>query len=163
MPVNRGIALSLQSQYDALAVPEFAPPPGRSSPSRALNESTVEVYTPIYPGSQFWIVFCCLEPVEPEVRHHFFKLMVDGTCLLSWGCGKARSGRIGFGIFGGAGQDLNGQSLVEKRAFVFPPETGTGSFEIQVFRAKARRREEPRLEQYEEVADGRGIKVNIVS
>ena len=163
MPVHRGIALSLQSQYDALSVPEYAPPPGRSPPSRALDDSTVEVYTPIYPGSQFWIVFGCLEPVEPEVRHHFFKLMVGGTCLLSWGCGKARSGRIGFGIFDGAGQDINGQPLVEKRAFVFPPETDCGSFEIQVFRSKARRREEPRLEQYEEVADGRGLRVCIVS
>ncbi|KAM3418905.1 hypothetical protein BST61_g4864 [Cercospora zeina] len=175
MPEQRGISVSLQSQYDALSLPEFPGPvsPNRESespvPSKSRHESdqtnVVEAYTPIYPGSQFWILFRCSQPPE-DTRYYYFKLFLDAKCVLSWGCGEnnAWSGRVGFGIFESSGDDLAGQPLIEKRAFVFPhmEETGEGgSFEIRVYRATARKRQDRPIKMWKQNAASEGMKMNI--
>ncbi|KAF2214589.1 hypothetical protein CERZMDRAFT_82557 [Cercospora zeae-maydis SCOH1-5] len=175
MPEQRGITISLQSQYDALSLPELLAPvsPDRESesvvPPKSRHESdqtnVVEAYTPIYPGSQFWILFRCNQPVD-ETRYYYFKLFLDGKCVLSWGCGEnnAWSGRVGFGIFESSGDDLTGQPLVEKRAFVFPhtDDTGQGgSFEIRVYRAAARKRQDRPIRMWKQNTASEGMKMKV--
>ncbi|KAI5370212.1 hypothetical protein Slin15195_G010900 [Septoria linicola] len=179
MPSYRGIEVSLQSQHDALSLPEFtlednprhAPQYGSGSFAYTPFEApeipaVIEAYAPVYLGSQFWIMFRCAPPVEPEVRYYYFKWAVNGKCILSWGCGQSDkfSGRIGFGIFAGTGTDCEGQPMIEKRAFTFPTldeNTAGSSFEIRVYRAKGRRREDREIERWQEGAEGDGVKVNI--
>lgn len=177
MPEQRGISISLQSQYDALSLPEFpAPVPAASASGGLLSHKTnhepdqpdiAEAYTPIYPGSQFWIVFCCREPAA-ETRYYYFKLFLGGKCVLSWGCGEKNgwSGRVGFGIFESSGDDLAGYPLLEKRAFVFPNMRETnegGSFEIRVYRATARKRQDRPIKAWKQGVASEGVKMNIVS
>ncbi|CAK1355613.1 unnamed protein product [Cercospora beticola] len=175
MPERHGISISLQSQYDALSLPEFpAPVPAASAsdglfPPKTNHEhnqtSAVEAYTPIYPGSQFWIVFRCSQPAE-ETRYYYFKLFLGGKCVLSWGCGEKNgwSGRVGFGIFESSGDDLAGYPLLEKRAFVFPNMRETnegGSFEIRVYRAIGRKRQDRPIKAWKQGAAPEGVKMNI--
>lgn len=93
MPEQRGISISLQSQYDALSLPEFpapvpaATPSGRLSPQERGYETNqsciVEAYTPIYPGSQFWIVFRSSQPAE-DIRYYYFELFLGGRQVRSF-------------------------------------------------------------------------------
>ena len=177
MPEQRGISISLQSQYDALSLPEFpAPVPAASASDGFLPHKTshkpdqpgiVEAYTPIYPGSHVWIVFCCREPAA-ETRYYYLKLFLGGKCVLSWGCGKKNgwSGRVGFGIFKSSGADLAGYPLLEKRAFVFPNMRETnegGSFEIRVYRAIGRKRQNRPIKPWKQGAASEGVNMNIIS
>ncbi|RMZ00078.1 hypothetical protein D0860_08117 [Hortaea werneckii] len=193
MPTYRGITIALQSQYDALTIPEAALPSampvpeddlvdfasGEVSTDRFLIEEfcadskvigttyyldptsrTAEVSIPIYASSQFWIVYACPRPLPGirqeedgrEVRYYFFKLLVRGQCLVSWGCGEQQGwqGKTMFGLFT-SGSDFERRRVVEKMGFFFPPyfsEADDGSecadttaFEVRVFRSWARRRE----------------------
>lgn len=177
MPEQRGISISLQSQYDALSLPEFpapvpaATPSGRLSPQERGHETNqsciVEAYTPIYPGSQFWIVFRSSQPAE-DIRYYYFELFLGGKCVLSWGCGKKNgwSGRVGFGIFESLGDDLAGYPLLEKRAFVFSnmrEANEGGSFEIRVYRAIGRERQDRPIKAWKQGAASEGVRMNIVS
>lgn len=178
MPEQRGISISLQSQYDALSLPEFPAPVPTATPSNELSPqnlpnhepnqtSIVEAYTPIYPGSQFWIVFRCSQPAE-EIRYYYFKLFLGGRCVLSWGCGKKNGwhGRVGFGIFESSGNDLAGYPLLEKRAFVFSnmrEANEGGSFEIRVYRAIGRKRQDRPIKVWKQGAASEGVRMNIVS
>ncbi|GIZ40347.1 hypothetical protein CKM354_000369000 [Cercospora kikuchii] len=176
MPEQRGISISLQSQYDALSLPEFPAPVPTATPSNELSPqnlpnhepnqtSIVEAYTPIYPGSQFWIVFRCSQPAE-EIRYYYFKLFLGGRCVLSWGCGKKNGwhGRVGFGIFESSGNDLAGYPLLEKRAFVFSnmrEANEGGSFEIRVYRAIGRKRQDRPIKVWKQGAASEGVRMNI--
>ncbi|PPJ54199.1 hypothetical protein CBER1_01126 [Cercospora berteroae] len=173
MPEQRGISICLQSQYDALSLPEFPAPVPTASRNPSLlphkpnyesdQTGIVEAYTPIYPGSQFWIVFRCSQPAE-EIRYYYFKLFLGGKCVLSWGCGEKNgwNGRVGFGIFESSGDDLAGYPLLEKRAFVFPRETNEGgSFDIRVYRAIGRKRQDRPIKAWKQGAASEGVKMNI--
>ena len=180
MPTYRGISITLQSQYDALTIPEFPPPliqltpsPGRSgaqhssanphklshvSSDEPASTGTAEVYVPIYAGSQFWISYTCPTPC-PVVKYYFFKLFYQDQCLVSWGAGAdvKWSGKVMYGIFDG-GTDFEGRQVLEKRAFSFAkPDKGVdqeADFEIRVFRSKNRKREPLKSEKYEGLEAG---------
>ena len=178
MPTFRGISITLQSQYDALTIPEFPPPstpftpspkrpdgtPGSINSFKTTNAPTnaptgealhgiAEVYVPIYSGSQFWINYTCPAPC-PAVKFYYFKLFYQDQCLLSWGSGSEDkwSGKVMFGIFD-VGTDFEGRQVLEKRAFSFSKaERGgdeAGDLEIRVFRAKERKRQRLRYEKFE--------------
>lgn len=169
MPTYRGISISLQSQYDALTIPEFPPPPastpatppkrryrdGRSTSSFSspTPPRIAVVYVPIYSGSQFWINYAC-PAIDENTKFFYFKLFVKGRCLLSWGVGKEEhlSGRVTFAIFDG-GTDFRGKRVLEKRSFFFQNagagQGKGGNFEIRVFRSKARKGEPARFEKFE--------------
>ncbi|KAI7264237.1 hypothetical protein KC345_g8890 [Hortaea werneckii] len=192
MPTYRGITLALQSQYDALTIPEAALPSampvpqddlfdlanGGGSEDRFLVEEfctdsqvigttyyldptsrTAVVSIPIYASSQFWIVYACPRPLpevsqedDVQVRYYFFKLLVRGQCIVSWGCGEQQGwqGKTMFGLFT-SGSDFERRRVVEKMGFFFPSYfseaydgsecADTAAFEVQVFRSWARRRE----------------------
>ncbi|KAI6825010.1 hypothetical protein KC340_g13962 [Hortaea werneckii] len=192
MPTYRGITLALQSQYDALTIPEASLPSampvpeddlvdfaiGEGREDRFLVEDcctdsgvsgtvyyldpalrTVDVSIPIYASSQFWIVYACPEPffgIRPEnnvqVRYYFFKILVRGQCIVSWGCGEEQGwqGKTMFGLVS-SGSSFERRRVVEKMGFFFPPyfseaydgpeRADTVAFEVQVFRSWARRRE----------------------
>ncbi|KXT17916.1 hypothetical protein AC579_5905 [Pseudocercospora musae] len=167
MPSYRGIHVSLQSQYDALVLPEYSPPATISSQERseetakAATDSNhvAEVYVPMYAGSQFWILYNCprpevASPQEDTVKFYYFKLVINGKVVLSWSCGGENnfSGRTNFGLYG---REVEGYgTVVEKRGFFFPAGKDVDrkgmiadSFEVRVYRAKGRRRVEPIYEQ----------------
>ncbi|KAI7545707.1 hypothetical protein KC331_g6056 [Hortaea werneckii] len=192
MPTYRGITLALQSQYDALTIPEASLPSAMPVPEDGLVDfaigggredrflvedsctdsgvsgtvyyldpalRTADVSIPIYACSQFWIVYACPTPfsaIRPEndvqVRYFFFKLLVRGQCIVSWGCGEEQGwqGKTMFGLVS-SGSDFERRRVVEKMGFFFPPYSpeaydgsdcaDTVAFEVQVFRSWARRRE----------------------
>ncbi|KAI7200800.1 hypothetical protein KC343_g10340 [Hortaea werneckii] len=195
MPTYRSITLALQSQYDALTIPEAALPSAMPVPqddlvdfagggvptdrflveesctdSRVIGTTyyldptsrTAEVSIPIYASSQFWIVYACPRPLPGtrqeeeedgmQVRYYFFKLLVRGQCIVSWGCGEQQGwqGKTMFGLFT-SGSDFERRRVVEKMGFFFPSyfseaddgseSADTAAFEVQVFRSWARRRE----------------------
>ncbi|RMY56363.1 hypothetical protein D0863_13001 [Hortaea werneckii] len=197
MPTHRGITLALQSQYDALTIPEASLPSAMPVPEDGLVDfaigegredrflvedsctdsgvsgtvyyldpalRTAHVSIPIYASSQFWIVYACPEPsfgIRPEnnvkVRYFFFKLLVRGQCIVSWGCGEQQGwqGKTMFGLVN-SGSDFERRRGVEKMGFFFPPYSSeaydgsecadTVAFEVQVFRSWARRRERTEMD-----------------
>ncbi|SMY23645.1 unnamed protein product [Zymoseptoria tritici ST99CH_1A5] len=178
MPKYRGFSIFLKSQYDALTIPEFVAPPSifetpprrlqpptdgsssappKDSPSTPKPPRISTVYVPIYPGSQFWIHYACPVP-DGHVSFYYFKLFVRGQCLLSWGVGEENDfqGRLAFGVYDG-GQDFQGRQVLEKRAFFFPTtDVGarrSGSFELRVYRSRARKREPPKYEKFKMSGD----------
>lgn len=103
MPTYRSLTISLISQFDILTIPEYAPPsippdpftdssniPTLVDPSTAI----VSIYIPTYPCSQFWLSYSIAPPWPPGLLY-YFKLFVNGTCLVSWGCGE-EDGYKGF-------------------------------------------------------------------
>ena len=96
MPTYRTLTLSLVSQFDILTIPEYAPPSIPPDPftdvstvPTLVNPSTftVSVYIPTYPGSQFWLSYS-IAPPWPHGMVYYFKLFVNGECLVNWGCGE---------------------------------------------------------------------------
>jgi len=176
MPTHAGITISLQSQYDALTLPEHDVHITTVSPSlSALANHTpkhnehpdktfanhhhspaatpiVTASVPAYPHSQFWLSYACAPPPldvdgeEEAFAFYFFKLFVNGACILSWGIGARDQwkGKTVFGLFDG-GRDFEGAKVVERRGLFFGAEAARGGFEVWVHRAKARRREGMKL------------------
>ncbi|KAH9833942.1 hypothetical protein Tdes44962_MAKER08698 [Teratosphaeria destructans] len=194
MPTLHGITVTLQSQYDALAIPEFAskdallndasPTPTRQyyvsdgeAEARAsaldsilpTDEHSIDAFIPTYPSSQFWICYQCpgfqSDPIQ-DVRYYYFKLIVGDKCFLSWGSGAEDSwcGKTMFGLFDG-GTDFEGRQMVERRGLFFAHDiylAGDETFEIRVFRAKARRREKTSHEAFDENLNGSGLSIHNV-
>ena len=82
--------------------------------------------------------------------------------MLSWGVSEEEDwqGKVVCG-FWDAGTDFEGKRVVEKRGLFFPQdEEAGGGFEIRVFRAKARRREEVKHEMFQE--DGSALKLTAI-
>ncbi len=171
MPTFREITITVQSQYDAETIPED-PLSSRASVSETGSSNnlrqeetvhpanlprTTEVSIPTYPSSQFWIRYSCRPPAGrlssgDEVRYYYFKLIIAGKCVVSWGIGEEEgwSGKTVYAPFT-AGTDFEGKKVVEKRGLFFPNAPagiGGGGFEIRVYRAKARRREGTRYESF---------------
>lgn len=175
MPTHRSVTITLQSQYDAHTIPETLSPSSRNL--LPIANRTITANIPIYPASQFWIAYQCplpppAKPGGDETRFYYFKLYVldsslegqgaNGRCVLSWGVSEEQDwlGKVVCG-FWDAGTDFEGKKVVEKRGLFFPKDDeGRGGFEIRVFRAKARRREEVKHEAFLE--DGRALKLTAI-
>jgi hypothetical protein len=165
MPTHRSINIALHSQFDIEIVPEYYPPPHLTSPTVAPlvedNTSTCNVFVPVLPGSQFWIVYSISPPV-PEGHFFLFKLYVDGEKLFSWAVGKEEEwrGKCMFGLFE---SERMGGKRMEKRALCFSAldkkddkdgeVENKGDFvEIRVHRASGRKRIEREMKVFEETA-----------
>ena len=168
MVTYQNISITLRSQYDALSLPEFAPPPGSlpvtpplrvggDSPSKSLGDEEtapqISVFVPIYPSSMFWIDYV-VEPQKPIPAYFFFKLFINGAFFVSWGVGKEDNyrGKTMHGLF----RKTKGAEL-EKRSLFFSGRTtdtpsltnleevstdvqGEGAeMELRVYRASGRR------------------------
>ncbi|ROW06148.1 hypothetical protein VMCG_04680 [Cytospora schulzeri] len=126
-------------------------------------KSTVSVYIPSVPGAQFWINYVVeKEPTPP--CHLFFKLYMNGRHITSWGIDPRikNEGRVEKALYEPSARwdhEDNGtvmkQNGIEARYFHFlcgqqekcVAEDG-GLIEVQVFRAKGRKRRAAKLDQY---------------
>lgn len=164
MPTYRSITLTLTSQYDLLVIPEYPPPrvpadPFCSSPELIdTTRSIVSTYIPTYPSSQFWLAYSVAPPHPPNALY-YFKLSINGTDIVSWGCGVEDEfkGKTIFAL-SRIGEDAMGRQLWERRGLVFgrksDPVHGTASerafsnamgdvLEVRVFRSRGRKRVRP--------------------
>ncbi len=163
MPTYRTITISLVSQFDIMTIPEYAPPNVPNDPFSDAPvlvdtiKSLVSVYIPTYPSSQFWIYYSIAPPYPPKAVF-YFKLFLNGSCVVSWGCGERDDykGRTMFAMSDSI-QSWMGQPNIERRAmcFVSPEEAAntvhaSNSFEdfmeLKVYRSKGRKRIQPILE-----------------
>ena len=127
-----------------------------------VDEGTITVYIPTYPSSQFWLCYSISPPIPPK-QLFYFKLYLNGACVLSWGCGEedGYAGKTMFGLFD-SGETFFGQPAIEKRLLCFSNENGKlpdlsfnnlqDVMEIEVFRSKGRQRIPPELLYYKNVA-----------
>ena len=169
MPTYRSITVTLISQFDVLTLPEFAPPTHSTdpfSPTPTLidtRQSLVSVYVPTYPNSQFWIAYSVAAPHPPNATF-YFKLFVNGTAVLSWGCAKddGFKGKTMFGIFETKLPD--GSKALERRLLGFRPDDPKATkmhkgslsdvMEIRVFRARGRTRINPLVSTFQDTPLG---------
>ena len=106
MPTYRSITISITSQFDICQLPEYAPPASTDDPFSTLPAllnpelSLVTVYLPTYPSSQFWLRYSIAPPYPPKAMY-YFKLFLNGKCVVSWGCGEEDGyrGRTVFGLY----------------------------------------------------------------
>ena len=181
MPNCRSITIALRSQYDISTILEFDPPdpeltnarcfsntPYVSSAPKAVDgtTSTVSVYIPIYPSSQFWICYDILPPAPPAT-YFLFKLFINGAHIVSWSCGQEDGwrGKTMFGLFESP-ENKEGKGFVERRSLFFSDakksvgNDPTAYMEIRVHRANGRKRVTRQLEEFEKTfhaKHGRGI------
>lgn len=162
MPTYEGATVYLISQYDARVCPEYAP----GKPADPFIEDVklyeedkraVNVYTPVYPCSQLWIAYD-IKPSEstPEIKYYYFKLLINGRQVVSWGCGEEDKwqGKTMFSMFASQIKvDDTWIPCIETRSFSFgrgedndPTEPKQDCIEIRMFRARARKRIEPQLQ-----------------
>jgi len=164
MPTYLNLTLALISQYDAMSLPEFQPPTSEpndpfSSHPALISESQpiVSVYIPAYPCSTFWLSYTISPPHSPEVLY-YFKLFINGTHIVSWGCGEKENytGKTMFGLFRGP------LGTLERRMFSFTSEDvarrsmSSEMMEVKVYRSKGRRRIEPVVEECKAGVDDSG-------
>ncbi|KAI5199756.1 hypothetical protein E4T39_06051 [Aureobasidium subglaciale] len=144
MPAAEGIVVILESQFDADTIPEAAIAGRDVADTASYEQRSVDVYVPSYLGSQFWISYtvnpAMLAPPHAPTKYVFFKLMLDGECIVSWGAGEAEEwkGKTMWAFF--SGEDQGGWRAVDKRAFFFHPTGDDQDFDILAFRARGRRR-----------------------
>jgi len=140
MPQHRGVHIALVSQYDAMFIPEYRSPEDGEGQKREADTHAVDAYISNYAASQFWIRYACdMSTQDLETRFFYFKLYVAGIFSVAWGCG--------------AQDEWEGQTLFvpndvsrEKLGLFFPRNVDATAempaFEVLVYRAKARRRQE---------------------
>ncbi|KAL8798737.1 MAG: hypothetical protein Q9182_006424 [Xanthomendoza sp. 2 TL-2023] len=170
MPVYRNITINLVSQFDILNIPEYAPPSTSDDPfstSAALvDNSIVCCYVPTYPLSQFWFSYTISAPHPPKAWY-YFKLFINGSSIVSWGCGERNDfkGSTMYGLFD-SGDRWRGVPDVAARAFTFASDSTTQQarnntlgqvMEIRVYRARGRKRIKPNLEHFSAVVGRSGI------
>ena len=105
MPTYRSITISITSQFDICQLPEYAPPTSTNDPFSTLpallnpEQALVTVYIPTYPSSQFWLRYSVAPPYPPKAIY-YFKLYLNGKCVVSWGCGEDEKycGKTVFGL-----------------------------------------------------------------
>lgn len=153
MPTCRSITTSLVSQFDLKVVPEHPPPQSHHDPSVVfpphVNEelSVISVFIPIYPCSQFWVSYSIAPPHPPQALY-YFKLFLNGACVVSWGCGRKDQyrGKTMFGLY-----ESEAYGHIQKRILCFG-EGCEGSdddvLEMKVYRCKGRKRCSPILDVY---------------
>lgn len=160
MPSYRSITLSLISQYDILTIPEYAPlrassgdPFVQSSNPVLIDaaKSLVSVYIPRYAGSQFWLRYS-ISPPHPPRALYYFKLFLNGTEIVSWGCGKEDEykGKTMWAL-DDTGVRWMGERAIERRVLCFGPDEDAivkpdkveddlaQVMEVRVYRAKGRK------------------------
>lgn len=82
---------------------------------------------------------------EKETKFYFFKLLLNGACIVRWGAYANESGKVMYGIFSSSETDPWGRRALEKGGFFFKQNAelkrlrDTG-LDIQVFRSFARQR-----------------------
>jgi len=185
MPTLRGISIALQSQYDALSIPEYtlsghaipdpyslasevATPSASGSGNTGTGEEhdTIDVQVPVYQSSQFWVSCSCPPPSsDGSFRFWSFKLFIGSQCLVSWGTSEREnwSGKTMFALYDG-GTDFERRRVVEKRGLFFPDRGSTRTHDgvalsIKVFRSVARKREKASIDAFDPKAyKGAGIK-----
>lgn len=157
MPTYRKITIALVSQRDLKIIPEFPPPVSTQDSASTLpphvnrQQSVVSVFIPTYSGSQFWISYSIAPPYPPQALY-YFKLFLDGACIVSWGCGKEDEfkGETMFGLYESEVKK-EGESEIQKRVLCFR-DGHEGSdddiLEIKVYRCRGRRPCSPILESY---------------
>ena len=142
MPEHRGVHIALVSQYDAMFIPEYRSPDNEEGDEREKQASThtIDTFISNYAAGQFWIRYACdMASQDLETRFFFFKLYVGGAFSVAWGCGAQDEweGETSF-----APSEISR----EKLGLFFPRNAVSTSevpaFEIRVYRAKARRRQE---------------------
>ena len=172
MPTYRTITISLVSQFDIMTIPEYAPPKVPNDPFSEAPilvdtvKSLVSVYIPTYPSSQFWIYYSIAPPYPPKAVF-YFKLFLNRSCVVSWGCGERDNykGRTMFAMSDSV-QSWMGHPNIERRAmcFVSPEQSAntvhaSNSFEdfmeLKVYRSKGRKRIQPILESLGLASRGR--------
>lgn len=81
--------------------------------------------------------------------------------MLSWGVGEQEEwqGKVVAGFWDG-GTDFEGRDVVEKRGLFFPKSDDGGGFEVRIYRAKARKREEVKYETFRQEA--KGMRVDVI-
>lgn len=168
MPTYRSITIAVVSQLDIYNLPEYPPPSAPtdpfSSPPTLINEerALVSVYIPTFPGSQFWISYSIAPPYPPKALY-YFKLYLKGKCVVSWGCdeGHGYRGRTMFALYE-SGENCMGESSLERRIFCFNtpekkeslvPDDRSSLMEIKIYRAKARQRIRPPVEDFRHLVD----------
>ncbi|KAL8796791.1 MAG: hypothetical protein Q9195_000874 [Heterodermia aff. obscurata] len=110
MPTYRSITISITSQFDICQLPEYAPPTSTDDPFSTFpallnpEQALVTVYIPTYPSSQFWLRYSIAPPYPPKAIY-YFKLYLNGKCVVSWGCGEDEKyqGKTVFGFLVKAG------------------------------------------------------------
>lgn len=149
MPTSQGIAvhLHMQREYGSHALMEYAP----SSITAAINNQdeaislddgrTATVFTPVFPASRFWIAYQ-VNTTEVISTYFYFKLIVDGRHIVSWGTGEKEKyqGSTKHALFKA---DLVSETRLldaAQRGFTFPSCPAAGCIEVQVYRSNARRR-----------------------
>lgn len=153
MPEHRGIQIALVSQYDAMLISEHLSPDESDDDARRESENRiVDAYISNYAASQFWIRYACdMSTQESETRFFYFKLYVNETFAVAWGCG-AQDEWEGNTLF--VPKDVGR----EKLGLFFPRDikgTSQGpALEIRVYRAKARRRQERQYTPTAEIQGG---------
>lgn len=168
MPTYRSITTSLVSQFDILIIPEYEPPktpidPFLNAPTLINHDhSLVSVYIPTYPSSQFWLCYSIAPPYPPKMLY-YFKLYINKTHIVSWGCGEedGYEGKTMFGLFD-PGPSSSKLSQIERRVLCFAPENNNGNqltsdnlsdvLEVKVFRSKGRKRMAPELKDFRSVS-----------
>ncbi|KAL8899993.1 MAG: hypothetical protein Q9207_005911 [Kuettlingeria erythrocarpa] len=164
MPAYRNITINLVSQFDILNIPEYAFPATLedpfSAPPAVADKALVSCYVPIYPLSQFWFSYSISAPHPPKALY-YFKLFINGTCVVSWGCGEENEfkGKTMYGFYD-AGERWKGQPEVDVRAFTFASDNSTQhplndtlgqAMEVRVYRSRGRKRIRPDLENFKAV------------
>ena len=169
MPTFRSITTSLISQFDLLTIPEYPPPAEPGDPFTTIptliEQGTITVYIPTYPSSQFWICYS-ISPPHPPKQLFYFKLYLNGVCVMSWGCGgeDGYAGKTMFGLYD-SGETFFGQPAIEKRMLCFSNENGRlldpsvnnlkDVMEVKVFRSNGRKRIPPGPQHSKDVAAAR--------
>lgn len=164
MPAYRNITINLVSQFDILNIPEYAPPVALddpfSAPPALVDKSLVSCYIPVYPLSQFWLSYSISAPHPPKALY-YFKLFINGACVVSWGCGEKNGfkGKTMYGLFD-SGERWMGEPGIDARAFSFASEPSTEHptsntlgqvMEVKVYRSRGRKRIRPELEDFRAV------------
>lgn len=140
-----------------MVIPEYPPPAFRqdsiSNLPTLINEelSLISVFIPTYPGSQFWISYSIAPPNPPKALY-YFKLFLNGACIVNWGCGKEDEfkGKTMFGLYE-SDANREGESGIQKRILRFREgHEGTDDdiLEIKVYRCRGRKPCSPVLESY---------------
>ena len=169
MVTFRSISIELRSQYDLLVIPEFAPRVSEDGSTSSLNlkdgeTSHTSVFIPIYSSSQFWLCYA-ISPPLPPASYFYFKLIIDGVHVVSWGCGKEDDykGKTMYGLF--ENKKASGQRPdIVKRAFFFSrfgmkneaadPSENNRLMEIKVFRSSGRKKDHSAVDRFTKSSRG---------
>lgn len=149
MVKNRGIEISIISQFDIRRLPELqGPAPTTKVENGKSKDNLVSCYVPVYPGSQIWFEYT-IEPPHPPNAIYFFKLLINGQTITSWDSTEKQGyhGKTMYGLQRVPARGRGGMEL-QQRGFQFCDQDESdvlsqGSddcIEIRVHRVEHRRR-----------------------